>query len=245
MDAPRDEIRFEGVGFRYEGSDADVLAGLDLWIPARRSLAIVGANGAGKTTLLRAIAGAHPSTAGRIVFRGKDVTRLPAHRRVKLGIALVPEGRRLFPNLTVEENLLVAAAARRSGPWTVEAVFDVFPLLQPRRGKPARTLSGGEQQAAAIGRALMTNPQLLLLDEVSLGLAPVVVDGVYHAVAELAASGTTIVLVEQDLSRALGVADRLACMLEGRIVLEGLPRELTREQVAEAYFGLRRREATA
>jgi len=209
------------------------------------TFALVGANGAGKTTLLRAIAGAHPPTAGRIVFGGKDVTRLPAHRRVKLGIALVPEGRRLFPNLTVEENLRVAGAARRTGAWTVDAVLDVFPLLQPLRRRPARTLSGGEQQATAIGRALMTNPRLLLLDEVSLGLAPVVVDGVYRAVSTLAESGTTIVLVEQDVSRALGVANRLACMLEGRVVLEGAPRELTREQVAEAYFGLRRRGATA
>jgi branched-chain amino acid transport system ATP-binding protein len=208
------------------------------------TFALVGANGAGKTTLLRAIAGAHPPTGGRIVFGNRDVTRLPAHRRVKLGIALVPEGRRLFPNLTVEENLRVAAAARRPGPWTVEAVLDVFPLLQPLRRRPARTLSGGEQQATAIGRALMTNPRLLLLDEVSLGLAPVVVDGVYRAVSTLAESGTTIVLVEQDLSRALGVANRVACMLEGRVVLEGVPRELTREQVAEAYFGLRRGAAT-
>jgi branched-chain amino acid transport system ATP-binding protein len=206
---------------------------------------LVGANGAGKSTLLRAIAGAHRPAGGRVVFAGRDITAMPAHRRVRLGISLVPEGRRLFPNLTLEENLRVAAASRRSGPWDVDEVLEAFPLLQPLRRKRAASLSGGEQQATAIGRALMTNPRLLLLDEVSLGLAPIVVDGVYHSIGRLIEGGTTVLLVEQDLSRALRVADRVACMLEGRVVLEGRRGELTREQVTEAYFGLRRREATA
>ena len=209
------------------------------------TLALVGANGAGKTTLLRAIAGAHRPAGGRIVFDGRDITRLPAHRRVKLGIALVPEGRRLFPNLTVEENLKVAGGAGRRGSWGLPEVFDAFPLLRPHRHKRAASLSGGEQQATAIGRALMTNPRLLLLDEVSLGLAPLVVDGVYNSLAQLIEGGATIVLVEQDLGRAMRVSDRVACMLEGRIVLDGQPGQLTREQVTNAYFGLRRREATA
>ncbi|HKT44669.1 MAG TPA: ABC transporter ATP-binding protein [Gaiellaceae bacterium] len=209
------------------------------------TLALVGANGAGKTTLLRAIAGAHRPAGGRITLGGRDITSMAAHRRVKLGVALVPEGRRLFPDLTVEENLRVAAAARRRGGWSVDAVLDAFPLLRPLRHKRAASLSGGEQQATAIARALMTNPKLLLLDEVSLGLAPVVVEGVYRSIATLIEGGSTIVLVEQDLGRAMGVADRVLCMLEGRIVLEGTPSDLTREQVTEAYFGLRRREATA
>ncbi|MGH2970844.1 MAG: ABC transporter ATP-binding protein [Gaiellaceae bacterium] len=209
------------------------------------TVALVGANGAGKTTLLRAIAGAHRPAGGRVVFAGRDITRMPAHRRVKLGVALVPEGRRLFANLTVEENLRVASASGRGGPWTVGAVLEAFPLLQALRHKRAASLSGGEQQATAIGRALMTNPRLLLLDEVSLGLAPVVVEGVYRSLAGLIEGGATIVLVEQDLRRAMSVADRVLCMLEGRIVLEGMPSDLTREQVTEAYFGLRRREATA
>ena len=219
------------------GISFDVLEG--------ETLALVGANGAGKTTLLRAIAGAHRPAGGRVVFAGRDVTRLAAHRRVKLGISLVPEGRRLFPNLTVEENLSVASAAGRRGAWTVDAVLEAFPLLQPLRRKRAASLSGGEQQATAIGRALMTNPRLLLLDEVSLGLAPIVVEGVYRSIATLIEGGSTIVLVEQDLGRAMGVADRVVCMLAGRIVLEGAPSELTREEVTDAYFGLRRREATA
>ena len=206
------------------------------------TLALVGANGAGKSTLLRAIAGAHRPAAGRITFDGRDITAMAAHRRVKAGIALVPEGRRLFPNLTVEENLRVAAASGRRGRWTLDAVFEVFPLIEPMRRKPAASLSGGEQQATAIGRALMTNPRLLLLDEVSLGLAPLVVEAVYRSLQQLIEGGTTIVLVEQDLRRAMNVADRVVCMLEGRIVLEGARGELTREQVTEAYFGLRRSE---
>ena len=209
------------------------------------TLALVGANGAGKSTLLRAIAGAHRPAAGRLVFEGRDITAMPAHRRVKAGIALVPEGRRLFPNLSVEENLRVASASGRGGRWSVDEVFKAFPLIAPLRRKRAASLSGGEQQATAIGRALMTNPRLLLLDEVSLGLAPVVVEAVYHSISHLIEAGTTIVLVEQDLTRAMRVADRVACMLEGRIVLEGTRGELTREQVTEAYFGLRRQAALA
>ena len=209
------------------------------------TLALVGANGAGKSTLLRAIAGAHRPAAGRLVLEGRDITAMPAHRRVKAGIALVPEGRRLFPNLSVEENLRVASASGRGGRWSVDEVFKAFPLIAPLRRKRAASLSGGEQQATAIGRALMTNPRLLLLDEVSLGLAPVVVEAVYQSISHLIEAGTTIVLVEQDLTRAMRVADRVACMLEGRIVLEGARGELTREQVTEAYFGLRRQAAPA
>jgi branched-chain amino acid transport system ATP-binding protein len=209
------------------------------------TLALVGANGAGKSTLLRAIAGAHRPAAGRLVFEGRDITAMPAHRRVKAGIALVPEGRRLFPNLSVEENLRVASASGRGGRWSVDEVFEAFPLIAPLRRKRAASLSGGEQQATAIGRALMTNPRLLLLDEVSLGLAPVVVEAVYQSISHLIEAGTTIVLVEQDLTRAMRVANRVACMLEGRIVLEGARGELTRERVTEAYFGLRRQAAPA
>jgi branched-chain amino acid transport system ATP-binding protein len=204
------------------------------------TLALVGANGAGKTTLLRTIAGAHRPSSGRILLEGRDITSAPAHKRVRAGITLVPEGRRLFTNLTVEENLALAARAGRPGPWTIDAVVDTFPMLGPLRRKRAGTLSGGEQQATAIGRALMTNPRVLLLDEVSLGLAPVAVEGVYRSLHALIESGATILLVEQDLNRAMSVANRVACMLEGRIVLEGPAGEMTREQVIEAYFGLGR-----
>ena len=204
------------------------------------TVALVGANGAGKTTLLRAIAGSHKPAAGRITFEGADITATPAHRRVRSGLALVPEGRRLFPKLTVEENLMVAGQVGRPGPWNIDTVLDAFPILKPLRKKPAATLSGGEQQANAIGRALMTNPRLLLLDEVSLGLAPVAVEGVYRSLHTLIGGGSTIMLVEQDLSRALKVATRIICMLEGRLVLEGPADRLTRREITEAYFGLGR-----
>jgi branched-chain amino acid transport system ATP-binding protein len=203
-------------------------------------LALVGANGAGKTTLLRTVAGAHPVAGGRILFDGTDISALPAHKRVAKGLVLVPEGRKLFPEMTVEENLLVAGARARPGRWSVDAVLDAFPLLKPLRHKRASALSGGEQQATSIGRALMTNPRLLLIDEVSLGLAPVAVDMVYQSLSSLIGDGATLVLVEQDLQRALSVADRVVCLLEGRAVLAAATGEVTREQVTEAYFGLAR-----
>ena len=209
------------------------------------TLALVGANGAGKTTLLRTLAGAHRAASGRISLNGADVSDRPSHERAKLGIALVPEGRRLFARMTVEENLTLARAAGRPGVWNLEAVFEAFPNLRSRRHSRAGSLSGGEQQAAAIGRALMTNPDVLLLDEVSLGLSPLVVDRVYKQLRTMMTGGATILLVEQDLKRALGVADRVICMLEGRVVLEGRSGDLTREQVTDAYFGLGRGEAHA
>jgi branched-chain amino acid transport system ATP-binding protein len=214
--------------------------GVSFEVAAGETLALVGANGAGKTTLLRAIAGAHKPAAGRVTFDGADVTAVPAYARLRTGIALVPEGRRLFTAMTVKENLLVAAANGRSGPWNLDTVLDAFPLLRARLNNRAGNLSGGEQQATAIGRALMTNPKLLLLDEVSLGLAPIAVEAVYRSLGTLIQSGTTIVLVEQDIGRALGVATRIICMLEGRIVLQGSANDMTREQVTQAYFGLRR-----
>ncbi len=205
------------------------------------TLALIGANGAGKTTLLRGIAGSHRATRGQIHLDGLDITRMPTHQRVAQGIALVPEGRRLFATMTVEENLQIAQASGRPGEWTVDRVMDTFPMLKARRKARCGTLSGGEQQATAIGRALMTNPRLLLLDEVSLGLSPLAVDLVYKSVESLIATGATILLVEQDLKRALKVANRVMCMLEGRIVVEGDAKTLTREQITHAYFGHHKR----
>lgn len=214
--------------------------GVSFAVDAGEVLAVVGANGAGKTSLLRAIAGADHVAEGRVRFDGRDVTRLAVHRRLRAGIAYVPEGRRLFRSLTVEENLLVAKANGRPGEWDVDAVIAAFPLLDPLRHTLTGNLSGGEQQAVAIGRALVTNPRVLLLDEVSLGLAPVAVEAVYRSLATVLAGGTTIVLVEQDLNRALSVAGRVLCLLEGRIVLAGATADVSREQVTDAYFGLGR-----
>ncbi len=206
-------------------------------------VALVGANGAGKTTLLRTIAGAHQSYSGRVTFDGKDITALRAPKRVRLGIAMVPEGRRLFASMTVEENLRVASMYARPGHWNLESVLEAFPQLRPKLKSQAGLLSGGQQQATAIARALMTNPRVLLLDEISLGLSPIAVDQVYQSLQLLISRGTTIVLVEQDLSRALSVSSRVICMLEGTIPLEGPSKAISREQITEAYFGLGRQAA--
>jgi branched-chain amino acid transport system ATP-binding protein len=219
--------------------------GVSLTVDRGETVALVGANGAGKTTLLRAIAGTHRIAAGRITFKGEDIGERRAHTRAALGLALVPEGRRLFARLTVEENLLLARSAGRTGAWTIDAVMEAFPNLKERRRSLAGTLSGGEQQATAIGRALMMNPELLLLDEVSLGLAPLVVDRLYARLEALKSSGVAMLLVEQDLKRAMATATRAICMLEGAIAIEGPTRELSREQVTEAYFGLKKSRAEA
>ncbi|RFB83138.1 ABC transporter ATP-binding protein [Rhizobium leguminosarum bv. trifolii] len=203
-------------------------------------LALVGANGAGKTTLLRSIAGAHLPSAGQVLLNDEDLASVPSHKRIAKGIALVPEGRRLFSQMTVEENLLLGKSCGRKGEWSIDRVLDAFPNLKPRRHAKTGHLSGGEQQATAIGRALMSNPDILLLDEVSLGLSPLVVDRVYAQLQALLTSGTTIVLVEQDLARAMSVASRVVCMLEGRIVLDRPAGAVTREHVTQAYFGLHR-----
>ncbi|TQL66268.1 amino acid/amide ABC transporter ATP-binding protein 2 (HAAT family) [Nocardioides albertanoniae] len=218
--------------------DFRALHGITLTVAEGETLAVIGANGAGKSTLLKTIAGLLRPSAGQVRFDGHDVSRTPAHRRVREGIALTPEGRRIFGSLTVEENLEVGAHGRRPGPWSLQAVYDTFPLLAELRTRRGAHLSGGEQQATAIGRALMSNPRLLLLDEVSLGLAPVVVADIYQALPAIAEKGTTVLVVEQDLTQALTVADRVQCILEGRTVLEGAKSEVTREQVQAAYFGI-------
>jgi branched-chain amino acid transport system ATP-binding protein len=218
--------------------------GVSFTVSQGETVALVGANGAGKSTMLRTLAGAHPASAGTIRFDDVDITSVPAHRRVALGIALVPEGRKLFADLTVEENLLVAGRRAKPGPWTVETVVAAFPMLKPLRNKKASQLSGGEQQATSIGRALMTNPRLLMVDEVSLGLAPIAVDAVYESLSSLIQSGSTVVLVEHDLRRAMSVADRVICILEGKIVLEAATASVSRELITEAYFGLRTQGST-
>jgi branched-chain amino acid transport system ATP-binding protein len=204
------------------------------------TVAVIGANGAGKSTLLGTIAGLLSPAQGSIAFAGADVLPLPAHRRLAAGICLVPEGRRLFESLSVEDNLLTGAYCKRKGPWSLERVFQLFPWMKERRRQSAKQLSGGEQQAVAIGRGLLGNPRLLLLDEVSLGLAPVVVRRIYAMLPQIVAGGTSILVVEQDVSQALRVADRVVCLLEGRTVLEGSPRELSLRVIEAAYFGVNR-----
>lgn len=217
------------------------LADIGLSLAAGEIVAILGANGAGKSTLLKAISGlVTPATESSIRFEGASLAGVATHLIVERGIALVPEGRKMFASMTVTENLKLGAMAGRAGPWSIEGIIDIFPNLKKRLDHKTGHLSGGEQQATAIGRALMSNPDILLLDEVSLGLSPLIVDRVYASLDGLMKSGTTIILVEQDLGRAMSVADRVICMLEGRAVLEGRAKELTREAVTEAYFGLDR-----
>jgi branched-chain amino acid transport system ATP-binding protein len=218
--------------------DFQALFDVSLDVAEGETVAIIGANGAGKSTLLASVAGSLRPAAGEVRFDREIVSRLPAHRRVPLGIALVPEGRRIFPSLTVEENLRLGGQRGRRGPWSLPRVYELFPLLEPLANRWGGALSGGEQQALAIGRALMANPRLLLLDELSLGLAPMVIKALYVTLTEIKGEGTTVVLVEQDVGQALAAADRAYCLLEGRISLHGKTSGLTREQVVSAYFGV-------
>ena len=201
-------------------------------------VAIVGANGAGKSTLLRTIAGLHKPTRGSVRFAGVEITDYPPDQRVRAGLVLVPEGRRLFSSLSVEENLLTGCYTGRGGAWDMGRVFELFPLMAERRRQPASQLSGGQQQAVAISRALLTNPRALLLDEPSRGLSPVALQRIYSVLPDLVASGMGVLLVEQDVRRVLKVADRLKCLLEGREALEGVPGELEIEEIETAYFGI-------
>lgn len=214
------------------------LFNVDLVIEERETHAVIGANGAGKSTLLRTICGLLRTDNEKVRFDGRPIGQLAPHKRVGLGISYVPEGRWVFPSLTVNENLLVGAHSRRKGMWDLNTVYDLFPLLSRLRQRQAFSLSGGEQQALSIGRGLMSNPRLLLLDEVSLGLAPVVVEHIYEAMPRIVDSGTTVLLVEQDVGQAMKFAGKITCLLEGRRVLEGSPGDFTPEQIFAAYFGV-------
>lgn len=230
-------LQIAGLTAHY--GDFQALFGIDLVLDEGQTVAIIGANGAGKTTLMRAITGVAKVTAGVVRLAEEDITRLPAPDILTRGLAMVPEGRRLFPSLTVEENLLIGAHARTgNGHWTLERVQALFPILKERRLSPGTALSGGQQQMIAIGRALMSNPRVLLCDELSLGLAPVVIREIYAAFPQIKASGTSIILVEQDIGQALRVSDRVHCMMEGRITLSGRPDTLSRDAIHDAYFGV-------
>ncbi len=225
-------------------SHGQLLAVNDLSLSVERGdiIGLIGANGAGKTTLLRSIAGAHIPTSGSITFNNVDVTSMPSHQRVRDGLSLVPEGRKLFTEMTVEENLLLGAQAGRAGEWSVDKVFEIFPNLLKRRHAKTGTMSGGEQQATAIGRALMCNPEVLILDEVSLGLSPLVVDQVYASLETLLKLESTLIVVEQDLARIMKFAGRAVCMLEGKVVMDQPMDQVTREAITDAYFGLQKND---
>jgi len=218
--------------------DFQALFGIDVTIEQGETVAVIGSNGAGKTTFMRAVTGLLASNAEAVEFDGSPIGDKPANDIVKLGIALVPEGRKLFPSLSVEENLLIGNYGRRTGPWSLERIYGMFPILKERRNNPGTALSGGQQQMVAIGRALMSNPRLLLCDEISLGLAPIIIKDIYEAVPRIRDEGTTVLVVEQDINQALAVSDRIYCFQEGRVSLEGDPANLTNEQIKSAYFGM-------
>ena len=218
-------------------SDFQALFGASLNVMAGEVVAVIGANGAGKSTLLNCVAGLIPSRREAILFDGEPIGDVPAHAVVGRGIALVPEGRRLFSSLSVEENLLIGGQLGRTGPWSLSRIYELFPALWERRYAPSALLSGGEQQMVAIGRALMSNPKLLLCDEISLGLAPIVVRELYARVPSILAEGSSLVIVEQDIVQALRVANRIYCLQEGRVALTGSAATLTRDAISAAYFG--------
>jgi branched-chain amino acid transport system ATP-binding protein len=218
--------------------DFQAVRGVSLKVEEGRTVAIIGANGAGKSTLLNAIVGLHPQKRGKVSFAGTDVTFHRAHTIARAGMTLVPEGRRLFGTLSVEDNLKVGAAAGRKGPWTLDEVYRLFPRIGELRHMPAASLSGGQQQMVAIGRALMTNPRILLCDELSLGLAPKVISDIYRCFEEIGTSGVSIVVIEQNVGQACAAAQYAYCMLEGKVSLEGPTADLSMEAITAAYFGL-------
>jgi branched-chain amino acid transport system ATP-binding protein len=219
--------------------DFQALFGITFTLDEGETVAIIGANGAGKSTFLKSVAGLLLRPAPAVRFDNRDIGALPAYDIVKLGIALVPEGRRLFSSLSVEENLPVGAYGRHTeGPWDLPAIYRLFPALRERRNAPSTALSGGQQQMVAIGRSLMSNPRVLLCDELSLGLAPIIIRDIYAALADIKQRGASVVLVEQDLLHAMSVADRAYCFQEGRVSLTGRPQDLSRDAIHAAYFGL-------
>ncbi|MEM1302096.1 MAG: ABC transporter ATP-binding protein [Pseudomonadota bacterium] len=226
-------------GLTAHYGDFQALFGVDIALNEGETIAIIGANGAGKTTLMRSLSGVLRNAPDMITLDGQPIGGMAADEILPLGLAMVPEGRKLFPSLSVEENLLIGTYGRKvQGYWTLQTVYDLFPILAERRNNPGTALSGGQQQMVAIGRALMSNPKVLLCDEISLGLAPVVIKDIYAAVPKIQDSGASLIVVEQDIGQAMKVADRVYCMMEGRVTLEGTPDSLSREDIQAAYFGV-------
>ena len=201
-------------------------------------IAIIGANGAGKSTFMRSVTGLIDRIDNEINYKGLSIKGLRADEIAKKGLAMVPEGRKLFPSLSVEENLLIGGQIKRLGPWELNTVYELFPDLYDKRNIPSNLLSGGQQQMAAIGRAFMSNPDVILFDEISLGLAPIIIKSIYQNLPKVIQKGMSAIIVEQDISKALEISDRVYCLQEGRIALFGESKQLTRQEISKAYFGI-------
>lgn len=225
-------------GLQAYYGDAQALFGIDFELNAGELVAIIGANGAGKSTFLKCLTGLVKTPSQAITWKGRAMGGMAPGLIVRQGLAMVPEGRRLFPSLSVEENLLMGANAQRKGPWDLKRLHQMFPILEEKRYVPSTSLSGGQQQMVALGRALMSNPEVLLCDELSLGLAPIIIREIYNAMPTITAEGMSVVIVEQDISMARLVSQRLYCFQEGQVSLQGASGELTREQISQAYFGV-------
>jgi branched-chain amino acid transport system ATP-binding protein len=228
----------EARGLRASYGDAQALFGVDFELAQGELIAVIGANGAGKSTLLKCLTGLVRAPREAVHFKGEAIGSLPPGEIVKRGLAMVPEGRRLFASLSVEENLLIGGHTGRKGPWNLQRLYALFPILAEKRHDPGTSLSGGQQQMVALGRALMSNPEVLLCDELSLGLAPIVIREIYAAMPTITREGMAVVIVEQDVGMAQRVSQRIYCLQEGRVSLSGRSGALTRDQISAAYFGV-------
>lgn len=232
-------LKVEGVQSRYGDFIAVESATMD--VPEGQIVSLIGSNGAGKSTLMDTIAGLHKPSSGKIIFKGEDITGMPAEKIVLRGLSLVPQGSRCFIRMTVEDNLMMGSfpkSARKSAKDTLEYVYDLFPVLKEKRNDLSGSLSGGQRQMVAVGRALMTKPEMILFDEISLGLAPTIIKDIYARIKDISAAGTTVVLVEQDTHRAIKTADLVHVMLKGNVVLSGAPKTLGEDDIKKAYFGV-------
>ena len=233
---PETILEIQGLESFY--GDFQALYGIDMQVQEGEVIAVIGANGAGKTTLMRSITGLLSNAPDMVRFKGEPIGQLRADEIAERGIAMVPEGRQLFPSLSVEENLIIGGQVGRPGPWSLAKVYELFPVLQERRNQASTSLSGGQQLMVAIGRALMANPEMLLFDEISLGLAPIIIKSIYEALPGIIGSGMSAMVVEQDTVRAVDMSDRVYCLQEGRVSLEGRSGEISRDAISKAYFGL-------
>ncbi len=233
---PETFLQIQGLESFY--GDFQALYGIDMQVHEGEVVAVIGANGAGKTTLMRSITGLLSNAPDMVRFKGEPIGHLRADEIAERGIAMVPEGRQLFPSLSVEENLIIGGQVGRPGPWSLAKVYELFPVLQERRNQASTSLSGGQQQMVAIGRALMANPEMLLFDEISLGLAPIIIKSIYEALPGIIGGGMSAMVVEQDTVRAVNMSDRVYCLQEGRVSLEGRSGEISRDAISKAYFGV-------